>query len=71
VLVGAGERALAVPEQLARSTDSAIAPRSTAMNTPAARADWRWISRAISSLPVPFSPRISTLASVGAAFATS
>ena len=33
---------------------------------PGARRDRRWISRATSSLPVPFSPRISTLASVGA-----
>ena len=46
---------------------SAVAPRSTETIGWSPRRDWRWISRATSSLPVPFSPRIRTLASVGAA----
>jgi hypothetical protein len=46
---------------------SAVAPRSTETIGLSPRRDRRWISRATISLPVPFSPRIRTLASVGAA----
>ena len=47
---------------------SGIAPQLTVMNGPFARFERRWISRAISSLPVPVSPVISTLMSVAATF---
>ena len=43
---------------------SETAPMSTEMKTSPARAERRWISRATSSLPEPFSPRMRTLASV-------
>ncbi len=46
---------------------SLVAPRSTETIGCPLRRDRRWISRATISLPVPFSPRIRTLASVGAA----
>ena len=63
---GAGERALLVAEQLAldqrRATARAV-DRDERRVAPGARA---WIARAISSLPVPVSPRSSTVASVGA-----
>jgi len=41
---------------------------STLIKTSSARDDWRWRSRATNSFPVPFSPRIKTLASVLATF---
>ena len=46
---------------------SETAPRSTETRTWSARRERRWSSRATSSLPVPFSPRMRTLASVGPA----
>ena len=53
-----------------RSASGGIAPQFTRTNGPAARAERSWMARAISSLPVPVSPRISTVASVGATRAT-
>jgi len=41
-----------------------------ATNGLSARRLWEWTLRAISSLPVPLSPRISTVESVGAIFRT-
>ena len=52
-------------------SSSGIAAQLTCTNGPAATRDVRWISRATSSLPVPLSPRMSTVALVGAARATS
>jgi hypothetical protein len=46
---------------------SAIAEQSTTTNGPRARAEWSCTARATSSLPVPLSPSISTVASDGAA----
>jgi len=43
-------------------------PISTFTNASIRRSDWRWISKAISSFPVPFSPVIRILASVLAIF---
>ena len=40
-----------------------MAPQLTRINGPAARGEWLWIIRAISSLPVPVSPRMRTGAS--------
>ena len=55
----------------ADSTSSAgMAARFTGMNGPSARPDSRWIIRASSSLPVPLSPRISTVASSPATLRT-
>ena len=45
-----------------------IAAQFTSTNGPWARGDSAWIARATSSLPVPFSPRISTRAFEGATF---
>ena len=45
-----------------------IAAQFTSTNGLLARGDSRWIARATSSLPVPFSPVMSTRASVGATF---
>ena len=45
-----------------------MAPMSTVMKTSRALADLRWIARATSSFPVPFSPRIRMFASVSATF---
>jgi hypothetical protein len=45
-----------------------MAPQFTVTNGPLARLLRRWISRAISSLPVPVSPVMSTLMSVAATF---
>ncbi len=44
-----------------------MAPQLSATNGPAARRDVSWIACATTSLPVPVSPRISTLQSVPAA----
>ena len=49
---------------------SGIAPQLITMNGPDARDDLVWISRAMSSLPVPVSPVMSTEMSVGATFCT-
>ena len=66
--VGAGERALLVAEELALEELAAIAAQLTATNGPRCRA-LRWCSAcATSSLPVPLSPRISTVRSVSATF---
>ncbi len=43
-----------------------IAPQFTATNGPPARGDWSCTARAISSLPVPDSPRTSTVTLCGA-----
>ena len=47
-------------------SSSGTAPQSNTMNGPSLRGLWRWISSASSSLPVPVSPSISTVASVAA-----
>src|SRR5580692_3042776 len=47
-----------------------MAPQLTRMKALAARFDLRCRARAISSLPVPVSPRMRTVASDGATFAT-
>ena len=47
---------------------SGTAPMSTVMITSRSLAERRWIARATSSFPVPFSPRIRILASVSATF---
>ena len=63
-----GERAFDVTEQL--GFEQGLAGRAEVDGDhrhARPRRDSRWISRATISLPVPFSPRISTLASVGAA----
>jgi len=56
----------ACPNSSLSNTPSAIAPQSTAMNGPDARALEAWMARATSSLPVPLSPTTSTVASVSA-----
>jgi hypothetical protein len=66
---GAGERAARVPEELAlqqrlghrRAVDRRRTGRS-------ARLEFAWMALATSSLPVPLSPVMSTVASVGATF---
>jgi hypothetical protein len=61
--VGAGERALLVAEQLALEQGRRTGRRSSRTASAARRAGGRaWIARAISSLPVPLSPVISTVA---------
>ena len=54
------------PNSSLSSRSAGIAPQFTGTNGRPARADSRWMERATSSLPVPDSPRISTLASDGA-----
>ena len=49
-------------------SSSGIAAQFTSTNGPAARWLWAWIARATSSLPVPFSPKISTRPLLGAAW---
>ena len=44
-------------------SDREMPPRFTMTNGPDARRELRWMARATSSLPVPFSPRMSTGAS--------
>ena len=56
----------ACPKSSLSNTPSAMAPQSTAMKAPAARALEAWIARATNSLPVPLSPTTSTVASVSA-----
>ena len=50
-------------------SSSGIAAQLTSTNGPACRAEKTWIARATSSLPLPFSPWISTRPLVGAAVA--
>ena len=64
--VGAGEGAARVAEQLGLGERLRDRRQLTATNGPVRRPLAPWISRAITSLPVPVSPRISTLASVSA-----
>ena len=52
------------PNSSLSSRLSGIAPQLMAMNGPSPRLPLRWIASAASSLPVPFSPVISTGASV-------
>jgi ATP-binding protein involved in chromosome partitioning len=53
--------------QAIRETSDAGTPIvAQSPNGPEARAEWVWMARATNSLPVPVSPRINTLASVGA-----
>ena len=58
------------PNSSLSSRFSGIAPQLIVTNGLPARGERRWISRAISSLPVPVSPVISTEMSVGAIFST-
>ena len=58
------------PKSSESSNVEGTVPRSTVTNASSERLDKAWISCATNSLPVPFSPRMSTLASVGAAFLT-
>ena len=60
----AGEGAADMAEQLLSRRAAGIAAQLTATNGPAARRPWRWIARATTSLPVPVSPVISTVASL-------
>ena len=67
---GAGERApCAWPNSSDSISSSGIAAQLTSTNGPARRWLSAWICRATSSLPVPFSPEISTRPLVGAAIA--
>ena len=43
-----------------------MAAQLSLMNGPPARLEWSWMARATSSLPVPFSPVMSTRPLVGA-----
>ena len=62
VCMGVRKGAFDVAEEFA----SVMAPASTATIGFPLRRLWKWISRARTSLPVPFSPVMSTVASVGA-----
>lgn len=53
-------------EQFGFTSDSENAPQLTATNGPLRRPLRLWMWRATSSLPVPVSPMIRTLASLGA-----
>ena len=59
---------LRCPNSSDSSRFSGIAPQLTEMNGRSARTPLAWITFAISSLPVPLSPSMSTGRSVGAAF---
>ncbi|RMH37879.1 MAG: hypothetical protein D6689_20465 [Deltaproteobacteria bacterium] len=59
------------PNSSASSSDGDSAEQSNATNGRSARGPMRWIVRAKSSLPVPLSPRISTVASECATRSTS
>ena len=48
-------------------SSSGMAAQLTCTSAPFLRGDWRWMARATSSLPVPLSPVMSTVAGVGAA----
>ena len=66
-LLRAGERAALVAEELDfRAPPPRSAAQFTRMKGRSARRLRRWTSRATSSLPVPLSPRIITVESVGA-----
>jgi hypothetical protein len=54
------------PNSSASSRVSGSAPQSTITNGPWARGEASWIARATSSLPVPVSPWIRTVASLAA-----
>ena len=54
------------PKSSLSKSVSVMAPASTATIGLPLRKLWAWISRASTSLPVPFSPVMSTVASVGA-----
>ncbi len=49
-------------------SSSGIAAQLTWTNGRSRRGEWRWMARATSSLPVPLSPVMRTVAGVGAAF---
>jgi hypothetical protein len=63
---GAGERALLVAEELAFEQPAGMAAQFSLMKVRSLRGLSRWMARASSSLPVPVSPWIRTVASVGA-----
>ena len=58
------------PNSSLSSSDSASAAQCSFTNGPVARGLRSWIAAAISSLPVPVSPVMSTLARDGATWAT-
>ena len=57
---------LTCPKSSLSSRFSGIAAQLTATNGPRERGDRPWMARATSSFPVPLSPRIRTVVSVGA-----
>src|SRR5436190_7553654 len=60
----ARERALLVAEELGGDERRGIAAQFTRMKARPARCDFLWMARAISSLPLPVSPLMSTVESV-------
>ena len=66
IAVRAGESAANSAEQLAFEQGGGMAPQSTGTKGCTPRRLKRWIMRATSSLPVPVSPSMRTVASVGA-----
>ena len=58
------------PKSSLSRIDSGRAAQLTATNGFPARGDLAWMARATSSLPVPLSPTMSTVAVVGATCAT-
>src|SRR5207245_8258106 len=69
-LHGAGERASLMPEISLSSKVSGMAAQLTATNGPLRRGESSCTVRATSSLPVPLSPVMKSVASVGAATST-
>ena len=69
-LQGSGERPFSWPNSSEAMNDDGIAAQFTATKARAERGDRLWIARAMSSLPVPVSPVISTVESVGATLDT-
>ncbi len=63
----AGKRAALIAEQLALNQRSRHGAALDRHKGPSLRRLWLWMNRAVTSLPVPLSPRIITVASVGAA----
>ena len=59
------------PNSSLSMSSSGMAAQLTSTNGPSARRLWWWMFRATSSLPVPFSPKISTRPLEGAAWAMS
>src|SRR5580704_10392164 len=57
------------PKSSEAISEGGIAAQFTPMNARSARLDRLWIARAISSFPVPVSPKIKTVESEGATFA--